>query len=194
MALHSALYTIALVFPGRARPSWTSRTSAHGCTPPSTRCVLSPRLPPLPLHKSGRTSLPRPYKSDTHLSPSPRVPHRVLLLSDRPPRPERPRARRARGRAAAVYKGFVDPGRCRNPPPPPSRTNWTRLLHPSVLIGHVSSTYPFVSSTTLPRLVREGARFAGREQGGRRGLRARPRGAPSRCSRKRGVPAPPPSY
>jgi hypothetical protein len=25
------------------------------------------------------------------------------------------------------------------PPPPPSRTKWTRLVHPSVLIGHVSS-------------------------------------------------------
>jgi hypothetical protein len=24
-------------------------------------------------------------------------------------------------------------------PPPPSRTKWTRLVHPSVLIGHVSS-------------------------------------------------------
>ena len=26
-----------------------------------------------------------------------------------------------------------------SPPPPPSRTKWTRLVHPSVLIGHVSS-------------------------------------------------------
>jgi hypothetical protein len=104
---------------------------------------------------------------------------------------------RARGERADAQlpstRALLTPGAV-EPPPPPSHTNWTRLLHPSVLIGHVSSTYPFVSSTTLPRLVREGARFAGREQGGRRGLRARPRGAPSRCSRKRGVPAPPPSY
>jgi len=28
------------------------------------------------------------------------------------------------------------------PPSPPSRTKWTRLVHPSVLIGHVSSTCP----------------------------------------------------
>ena len=27
-----------------------------------------------------------------------------------------------------------------HPPPPPSRTTWTRLVHPSVLTGHVSST------------------------------------------------------
>ena len=27
----------------------------------------------------------------------------------------------------------------RGPPPPPSRTKWTRLVHPSVLTGHVSS-------------------------------------------------------
>ena len=27
-------------------------------------------------------------------------------------------------------------------PPPPSRTNWTRLVHPSVLTGHVSSLSP----------------------------------------------------
>ena len=29
------------------------------------------------------------------------------------------------------------------PPPPPSRTNWTRLVHPSVLTGHVSSLLPY---------------------------------------------------
>jgi len=28
------------------------------------------------------------------------------------------------------------------PPPPPSRTNWTRLVPPSVLTGHVSPRYP----------------------------------------------------
>ena len=27
-------------------------------------------------------------------------------------------------------------------PPPPSRTKWTRLVHPSVLTGHVSSLSP----------------------------------------------------
>ena len=32
---------------------------------------------------------------------------------------------------------------CRAPPPPPSRTKWTRLVHPSVLIGHVSSLFRF---------------------------------------------------
>jgi len=31
---------------------------------------------------------------------------------------------------------------CRPTPPPPSRTKWTRLVHPSVLIGHVSSLCP----------------------------------------------------
>ena len=29
--------------------------------------------------------------------------------------------------------------RARRPPPPPSRTKWTRLVHLSVLTGHVSS-------------------------------------------------------
>ena len=29
------------------------------------------------------------------------------------------------------------------PPPPPSRTNWTRLVPPSVLTGHVSSLLPY---------------------------------------------------
>ena len=28
-----------------------------------------------------------------------------------------------------------------SPPPPPSRTKWIRLVHPSVLTGHVSSLY-----------------------------------------------------
>jgi hypothetical protein len=31
----------------------------------------------------------------------------------------------------------------RRPPPPPSRTNWTRLVPPSVLTGHVSSLLPY---------------------------------------------------
>ena len=30
-------------------------------------------------------------------------------------------------------------GEFRANPPPPSRTKWTRLVHPSVLTGHVSS-------------------------------------------------------
>ena len=30
-------------------------------------------------------------------------------------------------------------------PPPPSRTKWTRLVHPSVLFGHVSSTMTIVN-------------------------------------------------
>ena len=32
-----------------------------------------------------------------------------------------------------------------DPPPPPSRTKWTRLVHPSVLFGHVSSTMTIVN-------------------------------------------------
>ena len=58
--LYTLRFTHSCLFcPGRARPSWTSRTSARGSTPPSTRCILSPRLPPLPSHKP-----------DAHLSPA----------------------------------------------------------------------------------------------------------------------------
>ena len=37
-------------------------------------------------------------------------------------------------------------------PPPPSRTKWTRLVHPSVLIGHVWSEAGGLSSAAAPLL------------------------------------------
>ena len=41
--------------------------------------------------------------------------------------------------AAKAKRGELEA--CAPPlPPPPSRTKWTRLVHPSVLTGHVSST------------------------------------------------------
>ena len=45
------------------------------------------------------------------------------------------------GWARALGKGGAAFGTLRDlvPPPPPSRTKWTRFVHPSVLIGHVSS-------------------------------------------------------
>jgi len=46
------------------------------------------------------------------------------------------------------------------PPPPPSRTKWTRLVHPSVLIGHVSST------CRRARTARRGCRRATRAGSG----------------------------
>ena len=36
------------------------------------------------------------------------------------------------------------------PPPLPSRTKWTRLVHPSVLIGHVSSLSPVLTRSWRP--------------------------------------------
>ena len=72
--------------------------------------------------------------------------------------------------------------------PPPSRTKWTRLVHPSVLIGHVSS---------LRRMCRCRARWWARawrrSTAGRRSARstARPTKT-SRTSRYRCGPASPP--
>jgi len=45
-------------------------------------------------------------------------------------------------RGAAKPRGDVAGGRGRSPPSP-SRTNWTRLVPPSVLTGHVSSLLPY---------------------------------------------------
>jgi len=44
----------------------------------------------------------------------------------------------ARGSAAHAARGgwVIRSGQTVRPPPPPSRTKWTRLVHPSVLIGH----------------------------------------------------------
>ena len=46
-------------------------------------------------------------------------------------------------------------------PPPPSRTDWTRLVPPPVLTGHVSSLLPYVpSARPLPHQhVRRDVRF-----------------------------------
>jgi hypothetical protein len=49
-------------------------------------------------------------------------------------------ALRARGAARHAQRVVVDGGAR---PPPPSRTNWTRLVPPSVLTGHVSSLLPY---------------------------------------------------
>ena len=54
------------------------------------------------------------------------------------PRPTAPRA----GAAAAPARTHLTPlapARVAAPPPPPSRTKWTRLVHPSVLTGHVTA-------------------------------------------------------
>ena len=59
------------------------------------------------------------------------------------------------------------PPRRRAPPlPPPSRTNWTRLVPPSVLTGHVSSLPPQVAACAraegaLTAVAEAGTRLAG---------------------------------
>jgi hypothetical protein len=54
------------------------------------------------------------------------------------------------GRLALQAKlGMADPAADQACPPPPSRTNWTRLVPPSVLIGHVSPRYPGIRARAL---------------------------------------------
>ena len=52
------------------------------------------------------------------------------------------RAEGAEGTEGAEVAEGAEGADATSPPPPssPSRTKWTRLVHPSVLIGHVSST------------------------------------------------------
>jgi hypothetical protein len=45
----------------------------------------------------------------------------------------------AEGKAVSPMACFKAPSYIDTPPPLPSRSNWTRLVPPSVLIGHVSS-------------------------------------------------------
>jgi hypothetical protein len=40
------------------------------------------------------------------------------------------------------------------PPPPPSRTKWTRLVHPSVLIGHAPLKLPRAPELSVPPRLR----------------------------------------
>jgi hypothetical protein len=67
-------------------------------------------------------------------------------IACRATRASRPSSRDPRRRAAGGARRLRRPGKrsmrsttCAFPPPP-SRTKWTRLVHPSVLTGHVSST------------------------------------------------------
>jgi len=74
------------------------------------------------------------------LSPSgPRRP-RLSILGGRCARRPREAGRSLRAAATPARPVRGRGTRARAPPPlPPSRTKWTRLVHPSVLIGHVSS-------------------------------------------------------
>ena len=59
------------------------------------------------------------------------------------------RGRRADALADAILSGSLEDepadstAGCVPAPPPPSRTNWTRLIPPPVLTGHVSSLLPY---------------------------------------------------
>ena len=94
-------------------------------------------LPPPPPYSSPYHSpyctLPPPRCSCTASSGSPTAPAPMPSLAARP---------RASRRMLRV--GLLPPPRALTPsppPPPPSRTKWTLLVHPSVLIGHVSSLW-----------------------------------------------------
>ena len=63
------------------------------------------------------------------------APTRAALLRWRAPRPVPPVASRGPVTAATEHK--------RDAPPPPSRTDCTRLVPPPVLNGHVSSLLPY---------------------------------------------------
>jgi len=69
---------------------------------------------------------------------------------------ERARRADASAEAAAAAARRRESG---PPPPPPSRTKWTRLVHPSVLIGHVSSTGTLAERVAA--LVADAARGGG---------------------------------
>jgi hypothetical protein len=61
-------------------------------------------------------------------------------VSTEPAAPSRGRLRRPESRhPLAAPCTLADGVPAHAPPPPPSRTKWTRLVHPSVLTGHVSS-------------------------------------------------------
>ena len=63
----------------------------------------------------------------------------------------------ARARAQTIAP--CQPRRSGRPPPPlPSRTKWTRLVHPSVLTGHVSSIPPYARRAARWRRLAHQAR------------------------------------
>ena len=75
-----------------------------------------------------------------------RVPHPVLIGRDYEGLRRRGRASRrtpaSSGGCGSPPRGWSGAGPTRrHPPPSPSRTKWTRLVHPSVLTGHVSLVF-----------------------------------------------------
>jgi len=56
------------------------------------------------------------------------------------------RAARTRQRVWILHPARPDPAPP-PPPPPPPRTKWTRLVHPAVLTGHVSTRAPLAPHT-----------------------------------------------
>ena len=92
----------------------------------------------------------------------------------------------ASSRSAAARVSCAPPRPARSAPPPPSRTNWTRLVHPSVLTGHIGSP---------PRRAQPAAgarRGRGRGGAGRGGLPARRRTRRQRSTRGARLPPAPP--
>ena len=93
----------------------------------------------------------------------------------------------ARGARARLGRRRLRPDRARQPrnpecPPPPSRTTWTRLVHPSVLIGHVSAGRARRACAAGARSYKEPSLLAKARAG------AVPWGAP-RCSTDAPAPA-----
>jgi hypothetical protein len=103
------------------------------------------RQPPAPTSSSANRAHAPPAVPDARQRRAvPRPPHAslmLLLLSSprscllsplRDPPPRRP------ARPSPFVRASPEP-----PPPPSPRTNWTRLVPPSVLTGHVSSLLPY---------------------------------------------------
>jgi hypothetical protein len=141
------------------------KRSARGARVPEPEWILSvapPRSflpqeqhgkndPPLPSPQHAQRMRPRTCFAAPHLLPLPRPqPHHAPL-------PRSPQTRQSwcatapgrtwsRSRASPARSAPKSPRRSRqarrwgrNPLPPPSRTNWTRLVLPPVLTGHVSA-------------------------------------------------------
>ena len=163
-----------LIFMGADRTCAGTPNAASRPSGTHRQCPRAPLLPaasPPPASGSGtrcvNSFVPFSFTSARVATPSPlhivRRPARGGSFRPRGNSPE-PRGRCAARRSvfrrrfeAMVFqvsgchvRGFMTPPNSRPAPPPPSRTKWTRLVHPSVLTGHVSSLYSVTPPNSRP--------------------------------------------
>jgi hypothetical protein len=148
-------------------------------SPPAPSCGWSPHS--APAHHRFRPAPPFPAivsSVSTLISHEVTFRHRHVISTSAPACRQTPGGVRAEARSPTRR-----PCTTRSPPPPPSRTKWTRRVPHPVLIGHAASLTPSLTPSVYHQEALEAlAAFGGfRDDGARRGAGAAPKAAGGRA-------------